>query len=81
MALMEANLTPLIEKSFRLGRIHRHAHSGLRFLVKSSGFASALGQKSALGQESTLGQKVVRDASKACSRPVCLGFQQQLIPP
>jgi hypothetical protein len=56
MALMEANLTPLIEKSFRLGRIHRHAHSGLRFLVKSSGFASALGQKSALEQ------KVVRAA-------------------
>ncbi len=57
MALMGANLAELIAKCLCPGRIHRYAHSGLRFLAKSSGFAAALGQK------------VPKEASEACRRP------------
>jgi hypothetical protein len=57
MALMEPNVADLIAKCLCPGRIHRYAHSGLRFLAKSSGFASALGQKGLKG------------ASEACRRP------------
>jgi hypothetical protein len=45
MALMTSNLVDLIAKCLCLGRIHRYAHSSLRFLAKNSGFAAALGQK------------------------------------
>jgi len=45
MALMKPKLTDLIAKFVSLGRIYRYAHSGLRFLAKNSGFASALRQK------------------------------------
>ena len=57
MALMEANLAELIAKCLCPGRIHRYAHYGLRFLVKNSGFAAALGQKG------------LQEASEACRRP------------
>jgi len=45
MALMKPKLTDLIAKLVSLGRIYRYAYSGLRFMAKSGGFASALRQK------------------------------------
>jgi len=44
MALMKPNLTELIAELVSLGRIYRYAYSGLRFMAKSGGFASALRQ-------------------------------------
>ena len=48
MALMKSKVADLIAKCLCLGRIHRYAHSSLRFLAKNSVFAAALGQKKCL---------------------------------
>jgi len=49
MALMRVKVADLIAECLALGRIHRHAHSGLRFLAKNNGYASAERQKVAPG--------------------------------
>jgi len=65
MALMDPKITALIAKRFCPGRIHRYAHGGLRFLAKSSGFASALGQK------------MLWDASETCPGLIGPRFHRQ----
>ena len=45
MALMPQNLADSISQCLGFERNYRYEHSGLRFLAKNSGFASALRQK------------------------------------